>query len=115
MGSGIPIDDRIRNMLFHVSRTMLKTGKEKVRVKSNFLEGVVTTDFEIGCMGSVAGVVFSAEIDTEKGSGKASFITNTDSAEIDNWEESFWMDAMIPDFDSAEVPENHPARSAQYN
>lgn len=115
MGSGIPVDDEIRSMLFHVSRNMLKTGKEKVKIKNDSLEGLVTTDFEIGCLGCVAGVMFNAEIDTDKGSGKVRFITNTDSAEIDDWENACWMDAIIPNFDLQEAPENHPALHAMNN
>ncbi len=113
MTAGLPVDDDIRNALFYTAREMLKAGAEKRRLKTDFMEGVVTTEFKVGCMGSVAGTIFQAEIDAEAGSTKVSYIVNNSYLDEDDFESASWMSALMPN--PEEIGANHPALTAHYN
>lgn len=113
MVSGVAIDDAVRNTLFHVARRMLLKGQEKIRVKTDSVEGIVTTDMKIGCIGALAGIVFFAEVDTNLGSTKASYILDPTSVEREEWDEVFWADAIFPEMKESSA--KHPALNAQNN
>ena len=104
MVSGMPFTDVVANVLLRTSREMLRRGAERCVIRADDVEGVVETRFHTAVLGSLAGVVFQAEIETDAGKTKTRFIV--DSAEISD-----------EDFERIEMGEwsEHPASRARFN
>ena len=104
MVSGIPLDDMILGVLLRAARDMLRNGAERLAIRTDDAEGIVETRVHTAVLGSLAGVVFQAEIETDAGKTKTRFIV--DSAEISD-----------EDFERIEMGEwsEHPASRARFN
>lgn len=87
--SGKSITDEVARLLFFSAQSMFQNGKEKLRLKSNFATGQVSTKFEQGLLGSVAGYVFDAQVDSVCGSTKVKFLVRPADIELlkdpDQW------------------------------
>lgn len=94
----VSLTDRMRNVLLAAAIEMLRRqgekGAERRRVKDDDIEGLVTTRFRPACFGSLAGIEFFAEVETDLGKGKVKFITDPYLAlfEIEDSEEGRWTD-----------------------
>lgn len=68
MVSGFPLTDPIRNLLLRNAQEMYQ-GKEKSRyiIERDECEGNIETEFKFFTLGHTHGIIFKAQIDTEKG------------------------------------------------
>ncbi len=60
---------------------MARQYKAARRVKTDEMDGRITTQFAHTCIGSVSGQLFEADVETERGSGKVRFIVKMDLAD----------------------------------
>lgn len=67
MVRGQSLSDGARNILFDTAQEMVRGGKERRKIKGEDFEGLVTTRGETAIMGSLAGIVFHAEVECEDG------------------------------------------------
>lgn len=73
---GIPLTDEVNNLLLMSAYDMIdtKNRKQKLRLKSIKLTGEITTQYKIGFIGTVSGIIFSAKLDWDSGTTKTEFI-----------------------------------------
>ncbi|MFA6050905.1 MAG: hypothetical protein WC761_06995 [Candidatus Paceibacterota bacterium] len=74
-----PLSDDIRDVLFETAYLMLRSGEKKKKVHSGCCDGVVKTDFGSMAIYGTSGIVFVANLETEKGDLKASFLIRPQS------------------------------------
>jgi len=60
-----PIDDRIRNLLFNTAQAMVREGTVKRNIKTDGMEGLVTTENKTALIGAIGGIVFHARVESE--------------------------------------------------
>lgn len=74
----VSLNKRMRNSLIVTAAEILRRhdGEDADRepVRDDDMEGVVMTRFRIACIGSIAGIAFSAEVETSLGRGRVEFI-----------------------------------------
>ena len=96
--SGVPLNDAISNILMFAGRKMIEAGKNRQKIKSPVCEGVLRTEFGRALLGTLSGITFEAEIESDRGKTKVRFLLDPDltRAELN---EGFWVDT---DFAQAE-------------
>jgi hypothetical protein len=67
MLSGAALSTVVSNKLFSTAVEMYRKDVKKQSIKENGLEGRVRTDFQHVAMGSISGVRFFADVESEKG------------------------------------------------
>ena len=80
MVSGVPFNKIVTDTLVTTARDMLRCGAERRAVRAADIEGVIETRFKTAVLGSLTGIVFRAEIETDEGKTRTRFIV--DSADI---------------------------------
>jgi hypothetical protein len=68
------LTDEMRDALFDVACLMIKFGSRKRRVKSDDMEGSVTSSYAERAFAGLSGVEFFAEVETNLGRGKIKFL-----------------------------------------
>ena len=86
MLTGFPLTDETRNWLFKTAQEMAHLKENKAKVKTFEFEGFITTQWLRKGIGSTFGIEFLAEIDTERGSTKISYIVQTKHFDTDDGE-----------------------------
>lgn len=76
----VSLNGRMRSSLLTAAAEMLRRqgerGAGRRRVKDDDIEGVVSTEFQFACLGSIAGIEFSAEVETDLGQGRVTFLVD---------------------------------------
>lgn len=78
-GPGLTSD--IRRFLLKASQEMFRKRKQRQDIKTDEFEGWVETDFKHAALGWFSGIVFSAEIESDKGRTWTRYIVNTRNLE----------------------------------
>lgn len=91
-----PLSDDVRDLLFQVAYLMLKDNGTKRKVRSDFCEGVVTRIGSVILYG-IAGIQFDAQIETEKGNLKVSYMVRTQDLHILESEDAEYGAWLSPD------------------
>ena len=60
--------------LFRTACELAQSGKERQRFLWDDAEGVLSTKYASGCLGGVAGIIFTFTIESDQYAGKGSFI-----------------------------------------
>jgi len=82
--SGFPLSEDVNLAIYITAIGMAHSHSKCERIKTDQCEGIITSQFKYVCLGSIAGTQFNAELDTEQGTTKVSFIAQTqDIDEID--------------------------------
>ncbi len=105
MVQNISIGPKIRIELVNAAKRLARDGKNNGKIKEKNAEGYIKTDWQTACCGSFSGFKFEAQLETDHGKGRVSFLMDEDelvSDTIYDEENSFWMDYPT-----------HPARTAE--
>lgn len=79
--SGIRLSDEARVDLNEAARAMFRTSRNTQRLRSPHAEGRITTDFWFYGVGSICGVLFSAEVESEAGKGIVKYLFQPTSSD----------------------------------
>lgn len=93
MVSGKPLTFEIFDVLLKTACQMVKDSKDRQKMKSDQMEGLVFTDFRRATLGSISGIVFLAEISTEAGDISVSYIVRTEDMRVFE-EKGVWIREM---------------------
>lgn len=86
------VDDDIRDMLLATAYQMAIGHQKKQRVKAEGCEGIVRTKFQRQSLVDIHGLVFMAELDTEKGRLAITYILrDQDLRALEEMEEGAWL------------------------
>ncbi|OGZ94965.1 MAG: hypothetical protein A2847_02205 [Candidatus Sungbacteria bacterium RIFCSPHIGHO2_01_FULL_50_25] len=87
MVQNVSLTNSMRNTLIFGAIELLRyhgeKGNGRKRIKTDDIEGFITTEFEPSYLGSITGIVFHADIDTELGRGKVRFLMDPRYAALD--------------------------------
>lgn len=89
MFSGKSLSGTVSEALYQAAVYCVRKECNKRKVIHDDVEGLVQTDFETMIIGSVAGIIFNAEIDCINGSTKVTYIVSEN--DIDDDEEYAWV------------------------
>ena len=78
--ASVYLDDEERDALSDVALTMATKNRAAQKVKTSRMEGRVTTRFDHAVLGGISGMVFEAEVETDRGRGKVRYIMKIDVA-----------------------------------
>jgi hypothetical protein len=81
MVSGMPLRDEVRTALALAALRMIKSGENHRAVKSEDCEGIIRTEFRESFFGSFSGVIFEADVESEKGHTKTRFLFDPETEE----------------------------------
>ncbi len=82
--SGASLTEELRSTLLRTALAMYSTNQEHQQLHGNDFEGRVTTEYKRGMVGVFSGTVFSAEIESDQGRTKVTYIVRThDLADLD--------------------------------
>lgn len=93
MVSGIDLTEDMRMLLLRTARKMRQERQEICRVVSDDLEGLIKTDFLIGGLGDIWGIVFHAEVESVNGKAIVHYIVQTRDLETVDPEDMVWTDS----------------------
>ena len=89
------LNDYMRTRLFEIAREMYLKKKEQARLKEDRFEAVVKTELKYSGIGSIYGVMFTAEIESdETGRTNAAYIVCTHDLEKVDPRQGFWMQGL---------------------
>jgi hypothetical protein len=74
MQSQVVLTEEMANVLFDTAAAMYKNDNRKATVKTEGMEGQVMTTFNKAALLWICGILFTAEVETDLGKGKISFI-----------------------------------------
>lgn len=74
MVCGVPLTSEVREALYQAAKRIARKSESWGRVKGEFCEGLIQTDYAHTMIGSASGIKFTAEVESERGTTKASFI-----------------------------------------
>jgi len=72
----VRLNDLICSVLLVNGASMLREGEDTRRIKGRMYDGTVETKHESFCLGTLAGIIFDAEVHTPKGKIDVSFLIN---------------------------------------
>lgn len=104
MTSSVSLDDRMADVLFDTACIMIKNTSGRKVVKDVGFEGQVTTKFNTQILGSISGVEFFAEVETELGKGKGKFLVKEVDAKLRGdlvWVPFFSIEDLMEGLDSS--------------
>ncbi len=89
---GGSLTDEVADFLFKSAQEIIKRKDRngRLNLKSLGLTGEIKTDYKVGFMGAVVGIIFSANFDWEEGSIKTDFIVRPAPRE-EEMEGSRWV------------------------
>lgn len=111
MVGGAHLTDIMRTSLFRAARSLFQEQKQKARIRTDDLEGVVETEFKTTGLGDIGGVLFHAELDSALGRATVDYIVRTRDMEGFDPDDLAWQSFVM--FTS--VPVVPEARNAQWN
>src|SRR3989338_8501392 len=91
MVAGVALTDQIRNQLVDAARTMILNGDRGYRIVSDDFVGEVQTDMKTVLLGSIAGLLFTAEIQSVKGHVEVSYLVRPQDVSRINPYEGVWV------------------------
>ena len=91
MVSGVPLTSEVREVLYQAAKRIARKSESWGRIKDISCEGRLQTDYSHVMLGSASGIKFTAEIESERGSTKVSFIIPEEAIAIeDDDSEAIW-------------------------
>ena len=93
MVSGPGLTSDMRTVLFNVARSMVASGVKKQFIRAEAYEGCVYTKGDHAGIGSVTGLHFTAVIEAEKRTTRASYIVPT--GELIGLDQAVWEEVPI--------------------
>ncbi len=76
MISGGSLTDPLRNLMLDTAQEMIAENRRRRTIKSGCGTGGITTKNERVSVGGFSGILFKAELDTERGSFKVAYIVH---------------------------------------
>jgi hypothetical protein len=83
--NGKPLTDDTRNLLWRKAQEMARAKQNRMKVKTDFCAGVITTDWEHGSMGSITGLKFQADVVVETGETTITYLVRSFELEDLEW------------------------------
>lgn len=89
--------DEVCDVLYDTAQEMVRRGVRKRKLKVHDMEGQVRTKFRHAHFGSVSGIVFEADVETDERTYQVSFVIEPSKIRSDQgvWEE--WDDPGVAD------------------
>ena len=111
---GFPLPNEVNYDLLQFARKLYKKGGRSLKFKTDSSEGMIFTGHETCGVGSMFGIRFTAEVDTNRGSTKADFLISEDvlTLEADIDEKDLIHISLPP---SSGKGTRHPAETAAWN
>lgn len=75
--TSVGLTDDIRWCLFDQARELIRLGRERCNIASDFLEGYIATTNKICALGGMTGVQFEAYVESNRGKGIVRYIVRT--------------------------------------
>lgn len=83
----VSLTDSMRNELVSLAAALIRTrgepGGDRVRFKRDDMAGELRTRYRVACLGTIVGMVFSAEIESDLSRGRVKFILDSAIADLD--------------------------------
>lgn len=76
--SGVPLTAAACDLLFTTACQMAASHKDQRKARNDDIQAILETEFEHGVIGSLSGMVFTADVVTEKGASAVKFLVKTD-------------------------------------
>ncbi len=90
VSSGLPLSDEMCDLLHASARTMVHKDQPKLRIRGSNFEGLVISTGQNASLGTVAGAVFEATLESNVFVTKVKFIVRT--ADLEGLEQGQWLD-----------------------
>ncbi len=91
MVSGVTLTSEVREALYQAAKRIARKSESWGRVKDESCEGRVQTDYSHVLLGSASGIKFTAEVESERGTTKVSFIVPEEMFEVEDDDgEAIW-------------------------
>lgn len=90
MNGGYSLNDDDRNLLFHTARRLFHQKRRKQTVKTDTMEGLITTRGEYSALGGTLGLKFYATLSTELGEKKMEYLVRTSNLEPKEIDRAVW-------------------------
>lgn len=84
MTASVSLSTKIADLLFDTACLMIRKGLSRKNIRDDGIEGRVTTHFNEQVLGAMSGVEFFAEVETELGKGRVTFIVREADAKVRN-------------------------------
>ena len=91
MYGGRALTDEMRTVLFCAAAEMVKQRNRKQKFKADCIEGEVRTEFQGQALGPVAGIKFSAEIDSDRGQTTVDYLVRENDLEALDMVDAHWF------------------------
>lgn len=93
---GSRLTDSVRTQICITASELMKRGAKKIKTKTDDFEGFVSTQGKTGVLGSIAGIVFVADGESDEGRIRVEFIMRfpVSQKSFDDGE-TFWMTGGI--------------------
>lgn len=92
------ITDEMRDLLLASAVSIVCLKRRRQRIKTDWCEGEILTNFETGTIESISGIKFECTMDVARGTTKATFlVTNT---LLEMFRDTAWLLDESEDFDS---------------
>ena len=105
----VPITGAMGEYLIRIAIEMVESFEAKRNLKTDQMEGQLTTTFGRAVIGTIAGVRFDAIIETEQGAGKIIFVLQDHLIPHIDWDKPLLHEI----FDETLTP--HPGENAHLN
>ncbi len=90
--SSVALDSHRADVLFDTACLMIRDSVSRKLVRSEEIMGIITTSFIERTVGSIVGVEFNADVETELGSGKVRFLVRP--SDVSKRNELVWVPAF---------------------
>ena len=90
MNGGRSLTDDDRNLLFHTARKVWHSTKNRQVVKTDTMEGLITTTRQYARLGGTLGVKFSATLATNEGNCQVEYIVRPGQLEPADLDDAVW-------------------------
>lgn len=100
MSGSVSLTSGMADVLFDTACIMIRDDSRRKSIKYEGIEGRITTSFDKQALGSICGVEFLAEVETDLGKGKVKFIVREAEAKVRNelqWMPFFTIEDMVMD------------------
>jgi len=94
MVSGPGLTDDVRTILYKTAQKMLRKEWSKQKIKGEGFEGLITTKNETSVMGSIAGILFKATVETEATKTRVHYLIRRCEIDFDDGE---WIVMDVPE------------------
>ena len=98
MFTGASLSDAACEALYQGACDCVRDEKHERKIRHDDVTGVIYTDFDFGVLGSVNGIVFEGNIETEEGDSEVKYIIQTYELEKVRRQERFWHRMSFDEF-----------------